>query len=227
MSGFLTNLASLALGEPQSGAARLSLPPRFGSGVAESTSFETIEQMDRAAAPAPVTPVPAAAPVRHPVKEDMSRNPHAAAERPTALASEPAIKRPPGENVEPVLPSIERRAVETPKMPPPIATTQPTAMPPQQPAASELWRAPSVLPHIVPAKGILAIDRASPTRSAPLSQAVVASRTAVERETRPVVNVTIDRIEVRAPRDTPPQPPQRHAKAQPSVSLADYLTGRS
>jgi hypothetical protein len=79
----------------------------------------------------------------------------------------------------------------------------------------------------VPAKAILAIDRASPTRSAPLSQAVVASRTAVERETRPVVNVTIDRIEVRAPRDTPPQPPPRRAKAQPSVSLADYLTGRS
>jgi hypothetical protein len=100
-------------------------------------------------------------------------------------------------------------------------------MPPRQPAASELRRAPPVLPHIAPAKGILVIDRPSPTRSAPLSEAVVAGRTTVEREPRPVVNVTIDRIEVRASRDTPPQPPQRRAKAQSSVSLADYLTGRS
>lgn len=58
---------------------------------------------------------------------------------------------------------------------------------------------------------------------APLSAAAVANRAAVERVSRPVVNVTIDRIEVRAPRETQAKQPERRAKPQPSVSLADYL----
>jgi len=61
----------------------------------------------------------------------------------------------------------------------------------------------------------------------PLSDAALATRVGTEREAPPVVHVTIDRIDVRAPDlskpDAPSKPPRRH----PAISLSDYLRGRS
>jgi hypothetical protein len=63
-------------------------------------------------------------------------------------------------------------------------------------------------------------------RSAPISPAALASRVTAERELRPVVTITIDRIEVRAPREALPQPAPRRPKPAASQSLADYLGAR-
>lgn len=67
-----------------------------------------------------------------------------------------------------------------------------------------------------------------PTRMvSPLSEAALATRTTQAREQRPVIHVTIDRIEVRAPAS-----PERRAApvkpraASPTVSLSDYLRAR-
>lgn len=58
----------------------------------------------------------------------------------------------------------------------------------------------------------------------PLSEAAVASRVSTAPAPRPVVRVSIDRIEVRAPAAKPaPAPAPRARAAAPSVSLADYL----
>lgn len=65
----------------------------------------------------------------------------------------------------------------------------------------------------------------APTRR-PLSEAALAARSARTSEPRPIVQVTIDRIDVRAPA-TPPRAmaPQKRI-ATPSVSLSDYLRAR-
>jgi hypothetical protein len=61
----------------------------------------------------------------------------------------------------------------------------------------------------------------------PMSQAALAGRIARETRQPPVVHVTIDRIDVRAP--TPAEraaPPSKRQTAAPSVSLGDYLRAR-
>lgn len=61
----------------------------------------------------------------------------------------------------------------------------------------------------------------------PLSQQALDARVAVARPTRPVIHVTIDRIDVRAPaapRAADPARPPRSSTL--SVPLADYLRGR-
>ena len=62
--------------------------------------------------------------------------------------------------------------------------------------------------------------------SAPLSAAAVAERKATQTNPRPVIHVTIDRIEVRAPAATrPASRPARTRETAPTVSLKDYLRG--
>jgi hypothetical protein len=62
--------------------------------------------------------------------------------------------------------------------------------------------------------------------SAPLSAAAVAERKATQTNPRPVIHVTIDRIEVRAPATTRPAArPGRTRETAPTVSLKDYLRG--
>jgi hypothetical protein len=61
------------------------------------------------------------------------------------------------------------------------------------------------------------------TRSAPLSDAIVAGRTTAAQHGGPVIHVTIDRIDVLAPSSPRPVAEQRRARSQPMVSLSDYL----
>ncbi len=61
------------------------------------------------------------------------------------------------------------------------------------------------------------------THAAPLSDAVVAGRVMAAREGSPVIHVTIDRNEVRAPAPQKPAAEQRRPRMQPTVSLSDYL----
>jgi len=63
--------------------------------------------------------------------------------------------------------------------------------------------------------------------SQPMSRAALAARTSQAAEPRPIIHVTIDRIEVRAPA-APPRPAlARPRAAAPSVSLGDYLRART
>ena len=62
----------------------------------------------------------------------------------------------------------------------------------------------------------------------PLSEQTIASHAASTRDERPIIHVTIDRIEVRAPsaeRKSVSDKPR--TKQAPSVSLAEYLRGRA
>jgi hypothetical protein len=68
---------------------------------------------------------------------------------------------------------------------------------------------------------------AAPRPAAPLSTAAIEMRIAPARAPQPVIHVTIDRLEVRAPAgvERTPAPAKRRA-ASPTVSLADYLRRR-
>lgn len=70
---------------------------------------------------------------------------------------------------------------------------------------------------------ITAVAPSAKAQFAPLSPTAVAARSTHERHARPVVHVTIDRIEVRA--SSPPQapPPARRRATAPRVSLSEYL----
>jgi hypothetical protein len=56
-----------------------------------------------------------------------------------------------------------------------------------------------------------------------LSATVMASRMSTARDDRSVIEVTIDRIEVRAPPADKPGPPARPRRPEPAVSLSEYL----
>lgn len=62
-------------------------------------------------------------------------------------------------------------------------------------------------------------------RTAPLSERALIGRTERPRQAEPVIHVTIDRIDVRAPASPHPAPAARRRPAEPSVSLSDFLRG--
>ena len=102
------------------------------------------------------------------------------------------------------------------------------------PVAAPIIAAPERL-HLPPAAslqltefGPIAIaTRPAAAIRAPLSEFALAERSAQTEEPRPIVHVTIDRIEVRAVAAPPrPAPPPRSRSAAPSVSLGDYLRQR-
>jgi hypothetical protein len=90
-------------------------------------------------------------------------------------------------------------------------------------ATEQSPRAPVASTRPIPATARPTI---TPPPARPLSPQAVTARTGAREPPRPVIHVTIDRIDVRAPA-TParaPTPTQPRA-ASPSVSLADYLRG--
>ncbi len=64
---------------------------------------------------------------------------------------------------------------------------------------------------------------AGETPFAPLSDRAVASRSDAARQVAPVVHVTIDRIDVRAPDPARPAPAARRTPVEPRLSLSDFL----
>lgn len=226
MSGFLANLAGLALGQPSASAARLSLPPRFSGGgqIDADTGPEQVETTS--ATPATRSP-PAAPVVQAEIQRQMFPTPIVeAAQMPSSQSREgPAPRKTlqakgPTETSSsfehkleghlapaPLYP-IEQTEVVRPKIEA-VASNQP----------SRVQRTEKIVRHV---------HQDSPRpQTSPLGQAALANRTVVEREPRPVVNVIIDRIEVRARREAQQSQASRRAKPQPSVSLADYLGARS
>jgi hypothetical protein len=69
----------------------------------------------------------------------------------------------------------------------------------------------------------------APPSLAPLRETTLAHHAALQRQAQPstIVQVTIDRIDVRAAAEVPAQRPSPRARAAPSVSLNDYLRQRA
>jgi hypothetical protein len=225
MSGFLANLAGLALGQPPLDAARLSLPPRF-SGSVQIDTDAGLEQVETAPARSIHPPLSAQPPSRSkdrpvlpatPIVTTVSALASPSPEQPAARTTVPVTRQ-----AEPPR-SMEREVIDRPS-PSPLhvtkqaqaihSTTEKAAVKRNSPIRSE-----TVVRHI-------RSDVSSP-QAAPLTQAALANRTIVNREPPPVVNVTIDRLEVLAPREAAKSQMPRRTRPQPSVSLADYLGTRS
>jgi hypothetical protein len=80
--------------------------------------------------------------------------------------------------------------------------------------------------HPAPAAALARLEDAAPAAVlSPLSDAAVASRPRAPRDERPVIHVTIDRLEVRAPATPKAAVERRKSRPLPSQSLADYLRG--
>ncbi|MEP7100349.1 MAG: hypothetical protein ABI781_07560 [Burkholderiales bacterium] len=88
-------------------------------------------------------------------------------------------------------------------------------------------RADAVDMNVAASPQALFTPQAASPVARPLSQRTIDARVTVAAPMPPVIHVTIDRIDVRAPTASPrkaePPKPQR---AAPSVPLADYLRGR-
>ncbi|HEV2517975.1 MAG TPA: hypothetical protein VGV07_22175 [Devosia sp.] len=222
MSGFVARLLAMATGSAP-GAARLVLPPRFAGPLPGETAVigpATAYQPLVAAAPLQPPSPPRSADARPSVEEPSEV---AAPRRSMPAPREVADVSEPKASVKPTAPQpqpgerpVAREAAPVAAIPP-----QPQAAPASrpQPTAARLEAAarPATPPALAPAQVLPAPRR-------PLSEAAVAAvRSTVGP---PVINVTIDRIEVRAatapvaaPQRGPRQPPA------PSVSLSDYLRG--
>jgi hypothetical protein len=228
MSGFLANLAALASGTPQPGAARLALPARFAASDAVQPVVEEVATTTQAADMQPDVPSTGT----RVTGGDTPLPGHR-----TRLPSVEQVTRPAADPLSPQQqtsrPSSERRAVaETPaRRPAPsghdlsartdASAEQSVSMPPLHPREDQSAQPAASLQRALPA-------RAPVTHPAPLSEAAVAGRTTADRGMRPIVHVTIDRIDVRAPREASKAgPAPRRAKPESSVSLADYLKVRS
>lgn len=93
---------------------------------------------------------------------------------------------------------------------------------------------PRTAVHVeMPAAAVRPLQEATPRQSrshgagvpAPLSPAALAERTATHTTPRPIVHVTIDRIEVRVPAARTATRGSRGRTPTPTVSLTDYLRG--
>jgi hypothetical protein len=224
--GFLDHLAGMALGAKPSSAARPSLPSRFAASpfAGSSQGLEAIEQTP-SAVPAPRAQAEA---VHGPRRV---ATPPAPVER-QGMAS-PAAGRsrvpPPAEPRAAEIQSVRQDGNAPQLSPPPSIADRVERRPPVEmssPAVVEpaAWTQPPPGAHSRPVPPYLAVEvfpERPVTRAAPLSAAMVAGRATAVREQAPVVHVTIDRLDVRAPAQA--EPARQRPRAQPTVSLSDYL----
>lgn len=234
MMGFLAHLAGLARGEAPAGAARVSLPPRFAeaSPMAGQAFGEIIDER-RASPAATVNRQPSGDAMRRietPPMSGRSWGPEERRDEPgVSMGSRPI---PPPSPLAPT--RQETRPGEGDRFAPAVRSRE--AGPSQQrapaPVRSDVSPAPQSRPLRIPAEiaspvnGPADADRPrAPLTVAPLSEAVVANRPRAPREERPVIQVTIDRLEVRAPAAPKAAAERRKARPLPSQSLADYLHG--
>jgi len=130
-----------------------------------------------------------------------------------------------GQWAPPSLPLAQPRALDSTRKAP-LTVSEPVVA--QRSAGVALAATP---PVVIGSSGAQSTERAAPPLpvpavAAPMSDAALAARTSSRADQRPVIHVTIDRIDVRAPA-SPRQPalPARSRAASPRVSLSDYLRG--
>lgn len=222
--GFLHHLAGMALGALPAGAARPSLPSRFAElAFTGASQGQVIEQATPAilAPPAPPevvrgprSPAMPVAPFerRQEASQAVVRPPHPpSSAEPQAVASHPVRQDreapPPPPNIVSV---VERRSAPEKSS---AVIGEAAVPPPQAPTGQH--------PPVPPQAEIPALPQSTVTRAAPLSPAVVAGRAMAVHEQAPVIHVTIDRLDVRAP--VRAEPARQRPRPQPTVSLSDYL----
>ena len=221
---FLRRLAAAALGEAAS--LRPALPARYAALPAESEVSDAVAPQRRSHAVAGSSPAGSAESSAPRAAEPAS--PMAFAPRPpddelpmSAARTLPSLRL--ADDRSAAKPSSRgdrstARAVRIDR--PPSTTDSATRAPPPPPAST----APVVVAPSPPRGALLA------ERLAPLAAAVVdAHRERASAAAAPtVVQVTIDRIDVRAPAATQPRP-SKPSPARPtsSASLADYLRSRA
>jgi len=244
MSGFLAQLAGIALGAPTKGAARPLLPPRHAPSPALDAALDAAGLDEDLGAP-PRPPAPRADTDIRIGSADRARDPADAA--PAAAHRDPRPAAPlPGNEAEraplPVDRAIDPGPVASPSrvetapsrpakvLPEPLAV-EPMALDPRSPplpamAASDTVQPANAVPNapFVPPRPIAISLAPAQQPPAPLSDGAMAGRAERPRAAEPVIHVTIDRVEVRTPATMPP-PPKRRPPAEPSVSLADFLRG--
>lgn len=232
--GFLAHLAGLARGVAPAGAARVSLPTRFAeAGPVAGQAFVEIVDEGRASPGAsanrqPFTDAPRR--IETPPTPSRSWGPEERRDEPeVSMGSRPvpppSTLAPPPDDARPSearRPVLSARSLDGGRSAHAIAAPAPSDVPT---ATQFRWlrkSAEDVPPVIGPSDGRR--QRTSVT-VAPLSDAVVAARPRAPRGERPVIQVTIDRLEVRAPAAPKAVAERRKPRPLPSQSLADYLRG--
>jgi hypothetical protein len=207
MNAFLTQLAGMALGHGPPGAAYVVLPPRFAPPhIAADIPQSVWLPHDNVAAAADQVP----SPPRYPLQSDRRETEHD--DDAPAVFSKPA--------------PIVRREMVTPPLPRPSPDIPQQHLSAAAPARSDMPRSSRRNAAAAPASFTLSTAppvAPMPRRDTPpLSDAALATRVG-KPEPAPVVHVTIDRIDVRAPDVVKPAAPSKPPRRQPTVSLADYL----
>ena len=243
MTGFLAQLAGLALGGTANGGLRLALPPRFAPPSPAGPGLDDAALAEPAAAFARNAPEPLTA----------------RAGEPELRAGEPAVG--PGlrqhERARELKP--DRRPMETSRssnspVPPGERAASALAVSPAEPARQTRESSPAapeapVTDTVRPVPPAPTIGLLTPTQPgegdpgqspperdaaplvlgerpfAPLSAGAVAGRGDRHREADPVIHVTIDRIDVRASTPARPVQPSRRRPVEPSLSLSEFLRG--
>jgi hypothetical protein len=238
MTGFLNRLAGMALGESGPNAAFASLPARFvppASALTERSHDQLSEReaTDRSesASPEPLLQPPRRA-RRTPDRESPGEAPHSNTDLPRAVAlssplsltsqeHSPSSRNGSGTDNAPSEQASEARMPSARAWP--VASSRVVA-PPQTAAASRFDASTTERTAIASASLLPMLPASrSDARAAPLSDTAVASRMSTSRDERPIIHVTIDRIDVRAPAPDKPGTAVRRPRAEPAVSLSEYL----
>jgi hypothetical protein len=225
VTGFLTSLAGLARGDVGVGAARVALPPRLAPEPAEAPQSEAGAEE---AQPLRLLSRPAALQPERPVVEPQvlrGEPTHAPGPPRTAPAAQDPPPRRARADDRDARPPVRRVHLRAPRRDaavaaPPLADAPPALPPP--------GRLPGLRIDAEVAPSVKQAGPPAPTTEhpapAPLSEAAIASRVTTAQDSRPVIHVTIDRIDVRAAEASKPAAAAaKPAQRRPTVSLADYL----
>ena len=229
MKGFLESLAAVALGSEPIGAARLSQPSRFApassaigawpgdfEAAREANSGPPLGAIVTDHSPDPPTPQRSAAQFPKPMtsverrKEPRADEPFAPAAPNPAAAHAPRLARNPDNGAGPARPNPPRDN----------AGALGAIGEDHRPSGAERVLSALQVAARLPLNDPLSTGGA---RAAPLSRGIVAGREMAARDERPVIHVTIDRIDVRAPLAPKAASEPRRSRPQPTMSLADYL----
>lgn len=200
-----------------------SHPPRFGHRVADHNDDARPVFSPESKAPSVVRQETIAPHRPLPDSDVPQRNPPAPEPAPSNMlppSSHDEVARPTSPAAKPV--ASERR---------PASAQAIVGLPVAPPVASMSRRDPAPLrapDDAAPAQEIVGLHVAPPVAPSrrdppPLSDAAMASRMSSPPKAPPVVHITIDRIDVRAPDVSRPAAPSNPARRQPAISLADYL----
>lgn len=216
MAGLLIHLTDMALGRKPEPAAKLMLPPRF----AELVSNERPE-----AGPANVSPVALSAGKAPPVAPSMvarSATVNLVAGPATQASDNASGQRTVLKQSEPVGPLRNWRDAATEQTGQGLAVRKPDQVATPRDAIVRGMVAASAR---VVVQSTTAVPSLPPHRAQPLNPAFVASMRLPRQDVPPIIEVIIDRIDIRAPAAEKAAAAPQRKRREPAVALSDYLRG--